>query len=86
MPIIDIHGKKVNVEEDSHSAHVAAEFLKKNSDNAKAFFDETHRADNVNHIAHFEIPHTNEHTDISHKFTLIKNSDGTYDLRKQHHY
>jgi hypothetical protein len=85
MPIIDIHGRKVHIEEDSHSGHVAAEFLAKHPDNAQAFFDETHR-DKTNGVAHFEIPHSTEHPDISHKFTLIHNGDGTYNLRKQHHF
>ena len=82
MPIININGKQVHIDDDSHSAHVAAEFLSEHPDNANAFFDEAKR-DLVNGVAHFELPHTAEHTDISHHFTLIHHTDGTYDLRKR---
>jgi hypothetical protein len=82
MSTINIDGKTVHVQEDSDSAKVAAEFLTKNPDNAKAFFDEAHR-DHINNMAHFELPHTGDHPDISHHFTLIHNGDGTYNLRKR---
>jgi len=40
MPIVNINGKQVHIEEGSESAKVAAEYLTKNPDNAKALFDE----------------------------------------------
>jgi len=80
MPIIDLLGKQVHIEEDSHSAHVAADFLSQHADNAHAFFEEADR-NRTTGVAHFEIPHSSEHVDISHHFTLINNGDGTYKLR-----
>jgi hypothetical protein len=82
MQTVDIHGTAVHIDPDSDSAKVAAEFLTKNPDEAKAFFEEARR-DLTNGVAHFEIPHTSEHTDISHHFTLIHNSDGTFNLRRR---
>ncbi len=85
MPIIDINGKKVHVSDDDHSAHVAAEYLKKNQDNAKAFFEMAHH-DHANGVAHFEIPHSGAHPDISHHFSIVHQGDGTYSLQRRHGY
>jgi len=80
MPIIEIHGKQVHVEEGSESAKFAAEYLKKTPDNANAFFEMAHH-DHTNGVAHFELPHTGENSALSHHFTLTHNGDGTYGLR-----
>ncbi len=85
MPIIEIHGKKVEIPDESHSAHVAADFLSKYKDTAEAIFDKA-RHDRINGITHFEMPHSTEHINTSHHFTLIHKSDGTYELRKRHGY
>jgi hypothetical protein len=82
MQTINIHGKTVKIDEDSHSSEIAAQYLSKNPNEARAFFDEAHR-DHVNGVAHFELPHTTEHINTGHHFTLIHNGDGTYNLRKR---
>ena len=87
MPIIEIEGKKVHVEDGSESAKVAAEYLNKNPDNAKALFDEAHRNHSTG-IAHYEIPnmHSDKDLGITHHVTMIHNGDGTYTLQKRHGY
>jgi len=85
MAIVDIHGKKVHVEDDSASAHYAADYLKKlDPSEAKNFFH-TAAADR---FSHFETP---THADITnqslhHNMTLEHNADGTYNLRKRTHH
>jgi len=81
MPIIDIHGKKVHIEEDSHSVKHAAQYLTDHADNARAFFDEAHR-NITSGVAHFEIPGVGGYNG-SHHFTMLHNGDGTYTLRKR---
>ncbi len=87
MPIIDIHGHKVHVDHDSHSANFAAEYFKKNPDNARAIFAEA----KINSLrngtgAHYEVPksHTTEDRGVIHHVSVIHNSDGTYTLQKRH--
>jgi hypothetical protein len=87
MPIVEIDGKKVHVEEGSESAKVAAEYLSKNPDNARALFDEAHRNHSTG-IAHWELPnmHSDKDLGIAHHVTMIHNGDGTYTLQKRHGY
>jgi hypothetical protein len=87
MPIVNINGKQVHIEEGSESAKVAAEYLTKNPDNAKALFDEAHR-NHTTGVAHYVIPnmHTGEDNVITHHITMIHNGDGTYTLQKRHGY
>lgn len=87
MPIIDLLGKKVHVEEGSHSAQVAADYLAKNPDNAKALMDEAHR-NHATGVAHYVVPnmHTGQDSSITHHITMIHNGDGTYTLQKRHGY
>jgi len=88
MPIVNIAGKQVHVE-DGSSAKAAAEYLGKpeNADNAKALFDEAHRNHSTG-IAHYEIPnmHSDKDLGIAHHVTMIHNGDGTYTLQKRHGY
>lgn len=88
MPIIDLLGKKVHIEEGSHSARVAAEYLEKNHDNAKALFDEAHKNSFAGGVAHYEIPnmHSSKDLGITHHITMIHNGDGSYTLQKRHGY
>ena len=87
MPIVTIDGKQVHVEEGSESAKVAAEYLTKNPDNAKALFEEAHH-NHVTGVAHYQIPnmHRSEDSAITHHITMIHNGDGTYTLQKRHGY
>lgn len=81
MPIVEIHGKQVHVEEGSHSAQHAVDFLTKHPDDAKAFFDEAHHNHETG-VAHFSTSRPagyNGSTD----FTLIHTGDGKYELRKK---
>lgn len=84
MPFIEIQGKKVHIEEGSHSAEHAVEFLTKNHEDAKAFFEAAHH-DHVNGVAHFETNRPAGYTGST-EFTLIHNGDGTYNLRKKEHH
>jgi hypothetical protein len=87
MPIVNINGKQVHVEEGSESAKVAAEYLSKNPDNANALFEEAHH-NHLTGVAHYQIPnmHTSEDAAITHHVTMIHNGDGTYTLQKRHGY
>lgn len=89
MPIIDIHGKKVHIDDDAHSAHFAAKYLIENPENAKAIFDEANKAYRNNEAgANWVVPkaHTNEDLGVVHHSTLTEHSDGTYSLKKRHGY
>jgi len=85
MAIVEIHGKKVHVDDDSSSAHYAADYLKKlDKSEAHNFFSTASH----NRISHFETP---SHSDIKnqslhHNMTLEHNNDGTYNLRKRTHH
>ena len=80
MPIIDIHGKKVHVDEGSDSAKYAAEYLEKlDGSEAKSFFETAAR----DKYSHFETPHHSTNTDLHHNMTLEHNNDGSYYLRKR---
>jgi hypothetical protein len=84
MPIVEIHGKKVHVEEGSHSALHALKYLQHNVDNAKAIFEAAHH-DHINGVSHFE---TNNPAGYhgSTKFTLVHTGNGEYTLRKKEHH
>ena len=87
MPIINIAGKQVHVEEGSESAEYAAKYLSKNPDNAKGIFAEA-ELNHEDHTSHYEVPnmHNSEDRSIAHHVTMIHNSDGTYTLQKRHGY
>jgi len=85
MAILDIHGKKVHIEDEhSDSLKHAVHYLEKNSENAHAFFDEAHR-NHVSGVAHFNTTKPSGYQGAT-KFTLIHNGDGTYTLRKKEHH
>jgi hypothetical protein len=83
MPIIEIQGKKVHIEEGSNSAEHAVDFLNKHPDDAKAFFEASHH-DHVNGVAHFD---TNRPAGYngSTEFTIIHTGHDEYELRKKEH-
>lgn len=80
MPTIDIHGKQVHIDGDSHSAKSAAEYLQKlDKSEAHNFFETA-----SNHgFSHLEVPHHYENRNIEHDMTLEHRGDGTYYLRKR---
>jgi len=84
MPIVDIHGKQVHIDEGSESAKHAVEYLKNHPDNARAYFDEAHR-NMTTGIAHFEINRPAGYIGAT-KFTLMHGEDGKYTLRKHEHH
>jgi hypothetical protein len=88
MPIVNIAGKQVHIEEGSESAKVAAQYLSKNPDNAKALFDEAKMNYSTGGVAHYQVPnmHTSEDSGITHHITVIHHDDGTYTLQKRHGY
>jgi hypothetical protein len=89
MPIIDIHGKQVHIDDDAHSAHFAAKYLLDNKDNAEDLFKAANAAYRNNETgAHFTVPkaHSNEDLGVIHHVTMIEHSDGTYTLQKRHGY
>jgi hypothetical protein len=82
MSTIDIHGKKVHIDDESRSVKHAVDYLNKlDKGEAHNFF---HTA-STERFSHFETP---RHTDtvkagIEHDMTLEHNNDGTYTLRKK---
>jgi seryl-tRNA(Sec) selenium transferase len=89
MSIVEIHGKKVHIEDNSHSAHFAAKYLTENKDNADDLFKAANAAYRNNETgAHFTVPqaHTSEDQGVIHHVTMIEHSDGTYTLQKRHGY
>ncbi|MEK7588405.1 MAG: hypothetical protein AAB438_01155 [Patescibacteria group bacterium] len=83
MAIIEIHGKKVHVDDDSKSAKHAADYLNKlDSSEAKNFF---HTAA-TDRFSHFETPRHVSDTNLHHDMTLEHKDDGTYSLRKRTHH
>ena len=83
MQTLDVHGLKVQIDEDSDTVKYGVEYLKKLSgDEAKVFFDAAKR-DLVNGVSHLETPHDGQHNDIGHHLTIIHNSDGSYLLRRR---
>lgn len=84
MAEIEIHGHKVNFDDNSHTLKEAIKHLDKKLDSseAKIYFDAAKR-DLVNHKAHFEIRDHEKHEDRN--VTLIHNSDGSFTLKKRHH-
>ena len=88
MPIIDIHGKKVHIPEDSHSAKFAADFLARNPENAKAFFDEAKLnsiSGNKDGRMHFKIDHRPVGYHGEDDFTLVHVGHDEYKLHKKSH-
>ena len=82
MPIVDIHGKKVHISENSDSAEFAVNYLKEYPDNAEDIFQAA-RHDRINGVTHFET-HRPGGYHGSTEFTLIHDkNDGTYQLRKK---
>ena len=80
MPIIDIHGQKVHIDEGSNSAKYAADYLGGlDKSEAKNFFETAHN----DKYAHFETPHHESNTNLHHNMTLEHHMDGTYSLRKR---
>ncbi len=89
MPIIDIHGMKVKIPEGSHSAEFGAEFLKRNPENAKAFFDEAKRNSiegNKDGRMHFKVDHRPVGYHGEDDFTLIHTGHDEYELHKKSHH
>ncbi|OGI72116.1 hypothetical protein A3C60_02520 [Candidatus Nomurabacteria bacterium RIFCSPHIGHO2_02_FULL_37_45] len=85
MPIIEIHGKKVHIDGDSHSAKHAANYLKEYKENAEDIFQAA-RHDRINGVTHFET-HRPAGYHGSTEFTVIHNRDnGEYELRKKTHH
>jgi hypothetical protein len=84
MPIVDINGKQVHIEEGSNSAKHAVDFLTKHPNDAKAFLEAAHH-DHVNGVAHFE---TNRPAGYngSTEFTIIHTGNDKYELRKKEHH
>ena len=85
MPIIDIHGKKVHVEDEHHeSLGHAIKWLGEHKSDAENAFEAAHH-NHTTGLAHFDTnkPAGYHGTD---KFSLLHNSDGTYTLRKKEHH
>ncbi len=85
MPIIEIHGKKVHVDDEhDHSIKHAIHYLEQHPENAHAFFKEAHD-NHTTGVAHFDATKPagyNGHT----RFTLVHNSDGTYKMHPHEHH
>jgi hypothetical protein len=84
MPLIDIHGHQVHIDEGSDSAKHAVHFLNEHPNDAHAFFDEAKR-NLVSGVSHFEINRPAGYMGST-KFTLVHHDDGKYTLRKKEHH
>ena len=80
MPIVEIHGQKVHIDSDSHSAKYAADYLDKLDKGEADNFFEKARNDNY---SHFETPKHETNKDLHHNMTLEHGDDGVYYLRKR---